>query len=73
VGALATKERPRLHEARATGRSAERLFESSGSTLEDLILGAWEDLVAGAPAECPVCRGRLRLSSGCADCGSELS
>ena len=73
MGALVTEERPRLHEERATGRSATRLFEPSGSTLEDLILGAWEDLVAGGPAECPVCRGRLRLSSGCTDCGSALS
>jgi len=62
---------PSLFEESATGRSA-RLFEPSGSTLEDLILGAWEDLVAGSPAECPVCRGELRIH-GCRDCGSELS
>ncbi|HKG37191.1 MAG TPA: hypothetical protein VKA89_12210 [Solirubrobacterales bacterium] len=60
-----------LSEERATGRSA-RLFEPSGSTLEDVILGAWEDLAAGSPAECPVCRGHLRIH-GCRDCGSELS
>jgi hypothetical protein len=64
---------PRLTDQRATGRSATRLFEPAGSTLEDVVLGAWEDLVAGGPAECPVCRGRLRISSGCEDCGSELS
>jgi hypothetical protein len=72
ASAPAPAQRPRLTDARATGRSA-RLFEPSGSTLEDVILGAWEDLVAGGPAECPVCRGRLRISSGCGDCGSELS
>ena len=50
-----------------------RLFQPSGSTLEDVILGVWEDLTAGGPAECPVCRGRMHVSSGCADCGSDLS
>jgi hypothetical protein len=64
-------ERTPLTDQHATGRSA-RLFEPSGSTLEDVVLGAWEDLVAGGPAECPVCRGRIRLL-GCQDCGSELS
>lgn len=57
----------------AQGRSAARLFEPTGSTLEDVILGAWEDLVAGGTAECPVCRGRLRAAAGCEGCGSDLS
>jgi hypothetical protein len=56
----------------AAGRSPMRLFEPSGSTLEDLILGAWEDLAAGGPAECPVCHGRLRPAGGCESCGSRL-
>jgi hypothetical protein len=74
VSALATETRaPRPVRESAAGCSAARLFEPSGSTLEDLVLGAWEDLVAGAPAECPVCRGPLRVSSGCRDCGSKLS
>ncbi len=55
-----------------TGRSAAGLFEPSGWTLEDVILGVWEDLTAGNPAECPVCHGKMRISSGCEDCGSEL-
>ncbi len=55
------------------GRSAARLFEPSGWTLEDVILGVWEDLAAGNPAECPVCLGRMRVSSGCESCSSELS
>jgi hypothetical protein len=59
--------------SREAGRSAARLFEPSGWTLEDVILGVWEDLTAGNPAECPVCNGKMRLSSGCEDCGSELS
>ena len=50
-----------------------RLFEPHGLTLEDTILGAWEDLVAGNPAECPVCGGRMRAAGGCDSCGSDLS
>jgi hypothetical protein len=57
----------------ATGRSAPRLFEPSGLTLEDVVLGAWEDLAAGGPAECPVCHGRLHAAGGCESCGSDLS
>jgi hypothetical protein len=54
-------------------RSAMRLFEPHGLTLEDVVLGAWEDLVAGGPAECPVCGGSIRAVGGCASCGSDLS
>jgi tRNA(Ile2) C34 agmatinyltransferase TiaS len=50
-----------------------RLFEPHGSTLEDVVLGAWEDLVAGDPAECPVCGGSMRGAGGCRSCGSDLS
>jgi hypothetical protein len=50
-----------------------RLFQPAGSTLEDLVLGAWEDLLAGNSAECPVCRGRMRMAGGCESCGSDLS
>jgi hypothetical protein len=53
-------------------RHSEKLFESSGSTLEDAILGAWEDLALHGRAECPVCAGELE-STGCKVCGSELS
>lgn len=52
--------------------SAARLFEPSGSTLEDIVLGAWEDLRLNGSAECPVCAGELG-PSGCETCGSELS
>jgi len=53
-----------------------------GSTLEALVLGAWEDLSSPRPAACPVCRGDMvaRYGAGpavlggrCLDCGSELS
>jgi hypothetical protein len=57
---------------RKLARSAAQLFEPSGSTLEDRILGAWEDLTAFGRVECPVCRGELE-PSGCTRCGSELS
>ena len=50
-----------------------RLFEPTGLTLEDVVLDAWEDLVAGGPAECPVCGGTMRAAGGCRDCGSDLS
>jgi hypothetical protein len=56
-----------------TERSAARLFEPNGLTLEDSVLGAWEDLVAGDPAECPVCGGSMRVVGGCESCGSDLS
>jgi hypothetical protein len=56
-----------------TERSAERLFEPGGLTLEDVVLGAWEELVADGRAECPVCGGALSMLDGCAGCGSELS
>jgi hypothetical protein len=52
-----------------------------GPTLDDLVAGAWEDLLAGAPGGCPVCARTLqpRHSAGagvvggrCGDCGSTL-
>jgi hypothetical protein len=44
----------------------------SGSTLEDLVLGAWEDLGARGRARCPVCGDRLEPAA-CAACGSSLA
>ena len=52
--------------------STGRLFEPARSTLEDIVLGAWEDLAARGRAECPVCHGELE-PAGCVSCGSELS
>jgi tRNA(Ile2) C34 agmatinyltransferase TiaS len=72
VSAAATATHsPELTIDATTERSA-RLFEPKGLTLEDLVLGAWEDLVAGGPAECPVCGGRMRAAGGCDSCGADL-
>jgi len=53
------------------------------STLEDLVLGVWEDLSSRRPgAVCVVCRGEMMARYGagsapvagrCLDCGSELA
>ena len=63
---LAPEQRPQLQP------TAPRLFEPAGSTLEDLVLGAWEDLAVDGHAECPVCGGQMP-PAGCSDCGSQLS
>ena len=53
-----------------------------GPTLEDVLSGAWEDLIAHRTAACPICDGAVtpRYGSGpspvggrCADCGTQLS
>ena len=53
-----------------------------GPTLEDVLSGAWEDLVATRPAACPICHGAMapRCGSGpsavggrCRDCGTEMT
>ena len=56
-----------------TEGSAQRLFESRGLTLEDVVLGAWEELVADGRTECPVCGGAMSMLDGCAACESDLS
>jgi hypothetical protein len=52
--------------------SMQELFPPGGPTLEDAVLGAWDDLARGGEAECPVCRGRLQ-ADGCDGCGAELA
>lgn len=66
MSALATQERPQ------TELSSPQLFKPTGSTLEDIVLDAWEDLAVKGVAECPVCGDSLR-AAGCGSCGSELS
>jgi hypothetical protein len=76
VAALATRERPaRVIDPPATARPAPRLFEPPGGevSLEDSILGAWEDLTLRGDAGCPVCGGRMHAAGHCPDCGSELT
>jgi len=74
AGALATRE-PLAQGVE--GGSAEprikRLFDPQGPTLEDRILGSWDELVAGGRTECPVCGGSMSAAGGCGSCGSELS
>ena len=77
MAALATRqdvsaERPRAGEASLTGARS-TLFEPGGTTLEDSILGVWEDLVAEGNAACPVCGDSMSAAGGCEACGAELS
>ena len=77
MGAVATSARETfLAHPPTAERSAPRLFEPAGGgevSLEESILGVWEDLMTAARAECPVCGGRLHRDSGCESCGTELS
>lgn len=59
-----------------------RLTPREGPTLEDVLCGAWEDLIAHRTATCPICTGAMapRYGSGasavggrCRDCGTALS
>ena len=68
----AVAEAEAIIQTRKLGRPAAQLFQPSGSTLEDRILGAWEDLDAAGRTECPICTGELE-PAGCASCGSELT
>ena len=77
MAALATRhdvsaERPRAGEASSPGARS-TLFEPGGTTLEDSILGVWEDLVDEGRAQCPVCAGAMEVTGGCEGCGAELS
>ena len=51
-----------------------RLFEPAGGelSLEDAILGTWDELERQSEAGCPVCGGRITLAHGCEGCGAEL-
>jgi hypothetical protein len=50
----------------------------AGPTLDDVVTHAWEGLVAGVPAACPVCHGELEPALGgalrghCGTCGITL-
>ena len=70
MSAAATLERVELLPVRSS-------FDD-GATLEDTILGAWDELVSGGCCACPVCgealvAGIAGVAGGaCARCGSEL-
>ena len=45
-------------------------------TLEETLERSWRDALAGAAAECPLCREPMQVGSGeakCTGCGSRLS
>ena len=75
MSATATTERARAGSGVAGTGADQRLFEPrAGSvSLEDLIVGTWDELVGSGSAGCPVCRGRMRRALGCESCGSDLS
>ena len=59
-----------------------RLTRRERPTLEDVLSGAWEDLVAHRTATCPICDGAMvprygsvpfAVGGRCRDCGAELS
>jgi hypothetical protein len=72
MSAVATREREPVATERPQRGERPRLFDD-GVTLEDRILGTWEDLVVEGCAACPVCGGSIAAGAGCEDCGSELS
>jgi hypothetical protein len=72
VAAVATGE-PALAERPPAKSPAPKLFEPGGLTLEDVVLGVWEELVAEGRAECPVCGGSIAPAAACDSCGAELS
>ena len=60
----------------------QKLSARERPTLEDVLSGAWEDLIAHRTATCPVCDGAMvpRYGSGpsavggrCASCATELA
>jgi hypothetical protein len=75
MSATAISERAAPRERAPIESPGARLFEPrAGSlSLEDLIVGTWDELVVSGSATCPVCRGRIERTAGCTSCGSDLS
>jgi hypothetical protein len=68
----------------ATLTVAPSLFDAVGGepTLDEMLVGAWEGLIAHAVVTCPVCEGEMRPEYGaqsrpvggrCASCATTLS
>ena len=76
MSATATRTPLRTRERDAApGQFRARLFEprAGSPSLEDLIVGTWDELVASGSAACPVCRAQIGRAASCESCGSELS
>ena len=67
---LGTRER-----GAAPGQLRARLFEprAGSPSLEDLIVGTWDERVGSGSASCPVCQRRIERAAPCESCGSDLS
>ncbi len=72
MSAVATRKQSAAIERPQRVEASPRLFDD-GLTLEDKVLGAWEDLLVEGRAACLVCGGSMSADSGCSSCGSELS
>jgi hypothetical protein len=79
----AALDRPRARRSEV-GESAPSLFDDLGGepTLDELLSGAWEGLVAHQHAACPVCSGDMTPEYGvharpiggrCGSCDAQLS
>ena len=71
MSAVATRERRPAECERPQRTEREASLFDDGLTLEDAILGVWEDLVVEGSARCPVCGGSLSPER-CSGCGTEL-
>ena len=52
------------------------LFEGGSATLEEAILGVWQELAAEGRARCPICgdaMDAIDAAGACEACGAELS
>jgi hypothetical protein len=73
---LAERRRPRTTHSARRPVAGEVAPEPDSSTLEDALLGAWEDLASHGRAECLVCGGSLSPAAAggeCDACGAALS
>jgi hypothetical protein len=74
VSAVATRP-ARTEVGPVVGRPSARLFDPPGGelSLEESILGVWDELAREGEASCPVCADRIRAAQACDGCGSLLA